>query len=618
MTDTLPAPFDLAACAAAAARATAANDVASAKRLWLQVVAHDPQHRPAWEALATLTTGAQHAMCVRWLGNDAQAAPHPHAVRPPAARRPATTPRRRSHWRWQMAAGLGLIALSWAGHGVYSHTRLLPRITVGGVQIGGLTPTVARARLQAAQLTADRAVITLAGAGWRWQVPRAALFVHDAAALDAAWQVGRTGDWLARERTRLAHLLGTTTTLPGQMLNPVAVDGLVATLAQRLSRPAYDAAVVRTPFGYAASTAVAGRAVDRVALRQSIIAALAQETPAPVAIPVRAVAPTRTAGFLQPAIAQLNALQRQPLTLTVGDQSWPVDRTSLTRLAPSGVIEADTTAMTQLVTALHRTTLQPPVPSRIAWRGDRVGALQLAQPGAMIDQAAAHDLIRTAIFASDASVALPLLATPAPAGDAERLGLLTELGRGESQFVTYSAPNRDANVLAGGQELDGLLIPPGGDFSFLRTIGDIEEREGYQWGEMIENGQVTPALGGGICQVSTTVFRAALLSGLPIVERHPHSWRLPWYEVESLPGLDATIALGGPDLRFRNDTGGYLLLRVETDLARKRQTVIVYGTPTGRSVEVTAGTTGGIVIERRLWQAGQLIDQQAWASVYTR
>ncbi|MDP9312436.1 MAG: VanW family protein, partial [Chloroflexota bacterium] len=207
---------------------------------------------------------------------------------------------------------------------------------------------------------------------------------------------------------------------------------------------------------------------------------------------------------------------------------------------------------------------------------------------------------------------------PPPPGEAEQLGLIAELGRGESQFVTYSSPERDANVQAGGNEIDGVLIPPGAIFSFTQTIGDITWAEGYRWGEMIEAGTVVPSLGGGICQVSTTVFRAAFWSGLEIVERHNHTWRLPWYEVDAPPGMDATIALGGPDLKVRNNTGHYIMLKVETDLQQKRQTVIVYGTPDGRQVSMQALAGGNIGVQRHVIQSDGQVAAETYVSYYTQ
>jgi vancomycin resistance protein YoaR len=217
------------------------------------------------------------------------------------------------------------------------------------------------------------------------------------------------------------------------------------------------------------------------------------------------------------------------------------------------------------------------------------------------------------------TVNLPLQTVAPPPGEVERLGLLSEIGRGESQFEIYASPGRDSNVQAGGHDIDGVLVPPGDIFSFTATVGSITWDKGYRWGEMIEAGQIRPSVGGGICQVSTTVFRAAFWSGLEIVERHAHSWRLPWYELGAPPGMDATIALGGPDLKIRNNTAAHILIRVQTDLIKKRQTVIIYGTPTNRRVEMAhAGSGSRWNVERTVLAGDTVLAQDRFTSSYSR
>src|SRR6185369_11000366 len=94
--------------------------------------------------------------------------------------------------------------------------------------------------------------------------------------------------------------------------------------------------------------------------------------------------------------------------------------------------------------------------------------------------------------------------------------------------------------------------------------------------------------GGGVCQVSTTLFRAALNAGLPIVERHAHAYRVHYYEEDSSPGVDATVYVPTVDLKFKNDTGHYILIQSIIDLTQPRLTFMIYGTNDGRVVNQTA------------------------------
>jgi vancomycin resistance protein YoaR len=137
------------------------------------------------------------------------------------------------------------------------------------------------------------------------------------------------------------------------------------------------------------------------------------------------------------------------------------------------------------------------------------------------------------------------------------------------------------------RNLNGVVIPPGYDFSFLREIGPITKAAGYLESLIIKGDATVPGIGGGVCQVSTTVFRAAFWAGLPIVERNQHSYRVSYYEQDGTPpGLDAAVYDPGVNLRFRNDTGHPVLLQSAVDPVSGTLIYRVYGTRTGRQVRL--------------------------------
>ena len=145
-----------------------------------------------------------------------------------------------------------------------------------------------------------------------------------------------------------------------------------------------------------------------------------------------------------------------------------------------------------------------------------------------------------------------------------------------------SSENRIHNVGLMAELLDGHVIPPGGRFSFNETVGPRTAERGFLEGQAIVNGLLVPSIGGGVCQVATTVFGAAFYAGLPIEERTNHSFYISHYDV----GMDATVAWGGLDLKFTNDTKHAILIRTTSDAST--MTVNFYSTPTG--VEVTKET----------------------------
>ncbi len=173
-------------------------------------------------------------------------------------------------------------------------------------------------------------------------------------------------------------------------------------------------------------------------------------------------------------------------------------------------------------------------------------------------------------------------------------GIKEVIGEGKSDY-THSIPGRIHNLLLASKRLHGVLIPKGGTFSYVDTVGEISARTGYQSAYVIVNGRTVLGDGGGVCQTSTTLFRAALNSGLKITEWHAHAYRVGYYENDSKPGRDATIYSPSVDLKFVNDTPSAILIEVETDEEKKLLTYRFWGTKDNRIVSISDISTSGAV-----------------------
>ncbi len=130
-------------------------------------------------------------------------------------------------------------------------------------------------------------------------------------------------------------------------------------------------------------------------------------------------------------------------------------------------------------------------------------------------------------------------------------------------------------------------MAPGEEFSFNKAVGDISRATGYQQAYIISGGRTVLGDGGGVCQVSTTTFRAAMDAGLPITERKAHAYRVGYYEQDSAPGVDATVFSPTADLKFLNDTGNYILIQEMVDTKNLSMKVEIYGTSDGRKSTIT-------------------------------
>ncbi len=166
------------------------------------------------------------------------------------------------------------------------------------------------------------------------------------------------------------------------------------------------------------------------------------------------------------------------------------------------------------------------------------------------------------------------------------LGIKELVGRGYSEFA-HSIPGRVHNVTLAAARINGILIKPGETFSFNQALGDVSALTGFQPAYIIKEGKTVLGDGGGVCQVSSTLFRAILNAGLPVLERKEHAYRVGYYEQAGYkPGLDATVFAPTVDLKFKNDTPGYLLIQTKTDTKNLTLTIEFYGTRDGRKSEI--------------------------------
>jgi vancomycin resistance protein YoaR len=141
-------------------------------------------------------------------------------------------------------------------------------------------------------------------------------------------------------------------------------------------------------------------------------------------------------------------------------------------------------------------------------------------------------------------------------------------------------------------------VPPGGTFSFNEHLGDVSLETGFAEALIIYGGRTIRGVGGGVCQVSTTVFRAAFFGGYPIVERYAHAYRVSYYERGDTwrgPGLDATVYAPLVDFKFTNDTAYWLLMEVDVNPAAGRITWRFWSTSDGRQTTVEAPVVKDVV-----------------------
>jgi len=219
--------------------------------------------------------------------------------------------------------------------------------------------------------------------------------------------------------------------------------------------------------------------------------------------------------------------------------------------------------------------------------------------GRRMDMDASIKAINDALLRGEHTVSLSIAeAQPQIPGAAtgQQLGI-TELIWSETSYFYGSSNERVQNIKAASERFHGVLVAPGAIFSMGETMGDVSLENGFAEALIIYGGRTIKGVGGGVCQVSTTLFRAVFNAGFPIVERYPHAYRVSYYEMvasgavnPNLAGLDATVFFPLVDFKFKNDSPYWILMETYLNESARSLTWKFYSTKDGRSV--TWETTG--------------------------
>ncbi len=374
------------------------------------------------------------------------------------------------------------------------------------------------------------------------------------------------------------------------VLQPEPLHAFLASVASAIATPPTDAKITLAANGtYRIAPASDGTILDEggtltaieAALRGGTHEATAQRIPRAAAI---------TATDLAPALARLNKILDTPLVVSFQEFSRTFTRAEIQPLliiaaqasAPDHVaFSIDGPGLAALVGGLAKTLDQRVKDAEFRWKNGAVQEVSGGQDGREVRTDATSTAIRSAILGATgkATIAATVTKAKVPPADKATIVIRDRLGLGKTPYAG-SIPNRKHNVELAVSRLDGALVAPDGIFSFNTATGAQTVENGYKQGFGIAlvggnddgSGQykAVPSIGGGICQVSTTIFQAVYQAGLPLEERNWHAVWLPSYgpprSTTGMIGLDATVDdQAGLDFKFQNTTGGWVAVEATAD-----------------------------------------------------
>jgi vancomycin resistance protein YoaR len=490
-------------------------------------------------------------------------------------------------WQWSLLV-VSMLVLSGVvlGLAFAGSPETLPEgTTIAGVDVAGLTPGDARRMLERRAREREHAPVTFTGGGQRWRVRPAAIIEETdwGAAVAAARREGDGFGPFRGLRRLEVRVFGADIT-PRTRVYDEALKYKVNQFADALDRPRIEPSLRLRGLEPQIVRGKTGLILDRDAAAHVVARALVGFSRAPVALPVRADAPRLAARDLIEPQARVRTILSAPVELAYGRGGWKLARWRLATMLElpakgSTAVRIGGPGAKQYFDRLRKTVDKAPQDASFAiGAGNRVTVVP-AERGREFDaEATARALLEAALKPAGRVARLHVVRRAAELTTSEARGMGITGLVGAYETIYGGEPNRLYNVRLVSRLIDGKLIAPGATFSFNDTTGERSEKQGFREAPVIINGELQTGIGGGVCQVSTTVFNAAYEAGLSIEDRTNHALYISHYPL----GRDATVNYPDIDLRFTNDTGRWLLLR--TFVGSSSLTVALYGRPVNRRV----------------------------------
>ncbi len=501
--------------------------------------------------------------------------------------------------------------LIWIGLQVFYSGRIYPGVHINGIDLGGMEVNQALLKMVDGTAFPQQTSIQLLFQGNTWSINPAQLGISfdPGSTLLNAYAVGRSGPMDQRAGDLIKVLSGSHSIAPVYQFNQKAAYQYLENISQEINRPAREAELKVQGVQIVAIPGQSGYFVDIPASIALISKSVLNQEEGILPLVVHESKPEVLDASSYAAAAQ--AILSGPLTLTAaGDgettsRSWRFTPDELAGMLTFNRVKAnDKTSfevkfneqiLNSVLLAIAGEINRPAENARFTFNDD-TRLLEMIQPsasGRTLNAVKSMTAIQKGVAEGKRSIPLEFdISEPAVKNDAggEQLGI-RELVRSEVSYFYGSSKERVQNIQTAASRFHGLLIAPGENFSMARAMGEVSLNNGYAEALIIFNGQTIQGVGGGVCQVSTALFRAAFFSGLPVTERHPHAYRVKYYEKEygnrlnsRLAGLDATVYVPMVDLKFTNDTPYWLLMETYVSPQNSTLTWKFYSSRDGRRV----------------------------------
>lgn len=497
-------------------------------------------------------------------------------------------------WRGKIAVGvtffIAIVAVIAGAYELAYLKTIIPRVIVAGVEVSNLDRNQALGVIQNTYDSFPNRVVVKVNGEEKWNSDGVMVARNFEGLVDEALMIGRTGDIVKRWKSRVGAFYK-----PIHLRNKLVFDDQSAeTFAAMIEEKiATEGALPRLEvFGNEVKIqqGVDGVKLDTSLLSQQIEEAFLLPGEQTVRVSTRIVENRIDEQKSTKVLDNAKYWLSHKLSIKYKKKELVLNGAEIVQLLSLTKSDLNEDEYGNLVEKLRDAFEQSPVNAAINIEGERVKEFTPEQDGLLIEYESFKKVLAVNLNESHGSeIEIPMVVTKPKVSmdEINDLGIKTLIGVGTSKFHG-SIPNRVFNLNLAASRVNGIVIPPGEEFSFNKTVGSIDRASGYKSAYVISAGRTVLGDGGGVCQVSTTLFRAAMNAGLPIVERKAHAYRVHYYEEDTGPGFDATVYSPSVDFKFKNDTPGHILIQSSVDTKNMAMKFEFYGTDDGRVATISA------------------------------
>lgn len=508
--------------------------------------------------------------------------------------------------------------------------RIYPGVSMLGVNLGGLTPAEAQDVISASFPYPQNGSISLKFEDKTWDYTPASLglVLDPKASAQNAFNFGRDGSYFHKVNTQLLAARSSFLLTPTYIFDQRLTSSVLGQIAAQVNHSLIEADISITGVEVHIRSGETGRELDQTASLQKINSLMATLQSGTVDLVVKTTEP----GIInvEKTGAIVKSILSAPLTIAMPkDQEdqpgpWSIDPETLSGMltlsrVPEGdhavyQVEINNQLLLPYLNNLANKTNMLSRNARFIFNDSKhqLDLIDKAVIGRTLNDSSTIGAIQQKTAAGQHDVTLVFdYQNPAVKDDAttDSLGI-KELVRAETTYFYGSSAERVQNITAAAARFHGLLVAPGETFSMAKGLGDISLDNGFAEALIIYGGRTIKGVGGGVCQVSTTLYRVAFFAGYPIVERHPHAYRVSYYEKTAgnhidplMAGMDATVYVPVVDFRFTNDTPNWLLMETYVNPEKSSITWKFYSTKDGREVKADfSGPTNTVAAPEPLYK----------------